>query len=121
MYIFVVSDYYATGEGQTTSILITPATPRYGRDYEVDPTYDIETNEYFPGKLKHTREQIAALEFVDRFGDWLSQGIDILSKEDFENRYSSMLPESIKSFVNKAEKDRPANFNWFSQFHANYS
>jgi len=121
MYIFVVSDYYATGEGQTTSILITPATPRMGRDYEIEPTFNLETSNYFPGKLKHTREQIAVLEFVDRFGKWLSQGIEVLSKDEFEKRYNYMLPESVKNFLTKAEEKPPANFFWSSQFHTNYS
>lgn len=119
--MFAVSDYYATGEGQTTSILITQACPHFGRDYEIEPSWDTEIGKYFPGKLKHSKAQITILEFIDRFGEYLSQCIEILSKEDFEKKYGYLIPEGIKNFINNTEDNQPANFFWASQFHTNYS
>lgn len=113
----IVSEYYATGEGQTISILITSAYPKYDRDYISKPKYNLETGEYDPGELKYTHEEIAKIEFINLFGTYFAQWAEILTLEQLLQKYEKCVPEMVINIL----KSKPANLNWYSQIHVNFS
>lgn len=119
--IFVVSDYYATGEGRTISILVTRAYPTED-DWDVKPTFEVGPDGKYifkNGNLKNTKDQIALNEFIDHFDTFYAMGAEVLEKEEFISRYSSFIPQSV---LKQTETDSDSgNFHYFSQFHINYS
>jgi hypothetical protein len=120
-YQFIACDYYATGEGRTICLLITRAYPKPD-DYEVVPTFTKDDDGkivHVPGVLKHSRKLIAAREFSERFGKFLTQGAVNLSREDFFNRFSRLIPDMTVKLLNS--KDTPGNFYFAQEFHFNYS
>lgn len=100
MYHFLVSDYYATGEGRTICLLITRAYPMVD-EYDKDP------------------DVIAEEEFTKRFGEFLSMGVEAVNQEEFMKRFGHYLPEYLKKLLEN--EDQPGNLNYMSQFHLNYS
>lgn len=58
-WVYMIGEYYGTGEGQTTCIMMTQATP-YGDDYSGE-------NKYVPVNSKQYR---AVREFHKQFGTW---------------------------------------------------
>lgn len=115
LYQYIVSDYSATGEGTTISILITRAYPR-ADDYE-----DLKV---MPPKLKegHTAKVRAAREFSEKFDGFYLRGAENLSREEFLRGYGHHLPQYIAKNILSAEGlDRPGNFNYSLQIHLNYS
>lgn len=120
LYTFVVSDYYATGEGRTVSLLITRAYPRT-EDYEVPPeTIYTEGKYHFnPGVLKHGPAFRALREFAETFGGWYARGAEVLSWEEMKRRFGSYLPAFTENVV--MSDDGPGNFNLHLQSHMNFS
>jgi len=100
---YVVSDYYATGEGRTISILIT-----YGSTREED---------YENGELKRSMNFILLREFALLFDWFYYQGAEILTKEEFLARYKSFISESVLKML----ESEIGNFHYYSQFHINLS
>lgn len=119
LYQFIVSDYAATGEGRTVSILITRAYPHVD-DYATKGYVD-ENGFFVSGKLKegYSPKVIAAREFIEEFGGWYAQGAENLSRVEFLKRYKHFLPEFAIKMLN--DPDQPGNFNFRQQFHFNYS
>lgn len=106
-YIYVVSDYFGTGEGVTKALLVTRAYPsRNDLDENHEPLYG-----------KHC---IAMNQFHEIFGPFLSYGAEVISKEDFLKRYEQFIPDYTKRVIN-GEVDTPGNFKWFGEMHINYS
>ena len=100
---FLVSDYYATGEGRTISILITRAYSRY-EDYKDDV-------------CQLSSEEIALREFKTHFDEWIAIGAEFLKKEEFISRCSKYLSDLVLKQLDSSS----GNFYYFSQFHINYS
>lgn len=117
---YLVSDYFATGEGRTISIMVGYNPPRVGRDYKVEPSYDLATNTYNPGELLHSLETIALNDFTDKFGAWLAYGMESLTREEFIRRYGSYVPKHVLDFTDP-EKDPAGHFTYHSQLHVNFS
>lgn len=119
-YVYVVGDYFATGEGRTMMFMITRAYPRTD-DYEVNPSLDTDGEGqwiYVPGVLKNTPEQIALREFREEFGDWFGRCGEVVTKEEFfEN--DQMIPPFVRKMVDS--DDPPGNFKWVTQCHFNFS
>lgn len=118
LYQFLVSDYYATGEGRTVCILITRAYP-HAEDYE-----DRVLTSHPPKRILkrgHTPKVIAAREFRDKFGTWYLEGAENISREEFIKRYGHLLPEFARKILDAEGDDRPGNFNFAQQFHFNFS
>lgn len=69
---YLVSDYYATGEGRTVCILITPAPA-----------------------TEHSSKLVAAKEFLELFGNWYIKCAENLPKDDFFKRYGHYLPSFV--------------------------
>ena len=118
---FMVSDYYATGEGRTVSILID--TPDINQsDYEIPPGYVVNAfgdKIWTEGFLKPEYDPKSTLlaKFEKEFGDFFSIGVDFLTEEEFFENYQDFIPDIIKEKL----KDRKIfNIFWKNQFHFNY-
>ena len=116
LYQFVVSDYYATGEGRTVCLLITRAYP-WSDDY--DKTSTQEGVDYCPTKLKNNAKFRAGREFIERFGGYLAQGSENLARAEFIKKYGHYLPGFAKNLLENPSQ--PGNFHFAQEFHLNYS
>ncbi|CAF34113.1 Hypothetical-Protein / belonging to T4-LIKE GC: 794 [Synechococcus phage S-PM2] len=104
-WVYMIGEYYGTGEGQTTCIMMTQATP-YGDDYSGE-------NKYVPVNSKQYR---AVREFHKQFGTWYLHGLKFLSKEDFFAEYSYYIPPVMMNLSNKScFKD------FYTRVHYNFS
>lgn len=106
LYQFLVSDYYATGEGRTICILITRAYP-WAEDYAEDEI------------IKHSAEYRANREFTVKFGGWYAQGAENLTREQFLDKVGHYLPEFVRKIL--TDPEQPGNLNFAQEFHLNYS
>ena len=89
-WVYMVAEYFGTGEGQTTCIMMTQALP-YGDDFTED-------NRYVPINSKQYR---AVREFHEKFGTWMLGGLRFLSKEDFFTEYAYYIPPVMMKLSNK--------------------
>ncbi len=96
-WVYMVSEYFGTGEGQTMCVMMTQATP-YGDDFA-------EGNFYVPVNSKQYR---AVREFHNQFGTWYLHGLRFLSKEDFFTECAYYIPPVMMKLSNK---------NCFKEFH----
>jgi hypothetical protein len=101
---FIVSDYFGTGEGRTLCFLMTQALAR-GDDFGEDNYSPITTKEYR-----------AVREFHQHFGTWMLHGATFLSREDFFEKYSILLPQKLIDL-----KDKNCYMNYYSELHFNFS
>jgi len=105
-YIYVVSDYFGTGDGASKALLVTRAYPS---------AEDLDEN-YEPKYGKHV---VATNQFREIFGSFLSHGAEVISKDDFLKRYDQFIPDFTKRVIN-GEVETPGNFKWFGEMHINY-
>ena len=104
-WVYMIGEYYGTGEGQTVCIMMTQATP-YGDDFSGE-------NRYVPINSKQYR---AVRKFHEEFGTWMLYGLRFLSKEDFFSEYSYYIPPAIMKLLNKScFKD------FYTRVHYNFS
>ena len=96
-WVYMIGEYYGTGEGQTTCVMMTQATP-YGDDYS-------EENRYVPVNSKQYR---AVRKFHEEFGTWMLYGLKFLSKEDFLTECAYFIPPVMMKL---------ANTSCFKEFH----
>lgn len=115
--IYLISDYAATGEGRTISIMITAAWPVH-EDYEIQPSYN--ENGLDPGTLKNTAEERAVREFNEKFGEWFATGVEILDRYEFFHRYGNHVPEYIYKMTDTENGTAPY-MHYSAQVHYNYS
>jgi hypothetical protein len=92
--LFFVSEYYATGEGITVSILITVGAPSNQENVES-----------------------ARKEFVELFGEFISIGIEQLTRAEFVPKVDKYIPPKILENLDTS----CCNFKYYSQFHINCS
>jgi hypothetical protein len=88
-WVYMIGEYYGTGEGQTTCIMMTQATP-YGDDYSGE-------NKYVPVNSKQYR---AVRKFHEEFGTWMLYGLKFLSKEDFLTECAYFIPPVMMKLSN---------------------
>ena len=101
---YIVADYYATGEGNTTCLMVTQAVP-YGNDYGED--------KYRPINTKSFR---AVREFHQKFGSWMLYGIKFLPKQEFFMSCVYFIPPVMMKLANsKCYKE------FYTKVHYNYS
>lgn len=112
-YVYLSNDYYATGEGRTICLLITRAYPRQ-EDYDGNSW---EAN----SKLIRTPTEIGKREFEEKFGDWMTFGVESYIREEFIQKFNNLIPATVLKEINNDSEDVPGNFNWFSQLHMNFS
>jgi cobalamin biosynthesis Mg chelatase CobN len=104
-WVYMISEYFGTGEGQTVCIMMTQATP-YGDDFTED-------NRYVPVNSKQYR---AVREFHKQFGTWYLHGLKFLSKEDFFTECAYYIPPVMMKLSNKScFKD------FYTRVHYNFS
>lgn len=121
---YLVSDYFATGEGRCISMMIT--RPQFEKeDYESNPNWYTDENGqwiYEEGTLKSGVSDTVVLTraFVKEYGEWYGRGIEILSREEFLKRFSSCVPEFVKNITDENEQPAPW-FEWKQQIYFNYS
>lgn len=115
--MYLVSDYAATGEGRTISILITQGLIM-PEDYEVKSSFD--ENGWNPGTLKNTAEERAVREFTDKFGSWMAIAVDVLDRYEFFHRYGNHVPEYVYKMTDPEDTKAPY-FCYHAQVHFNYS
>jgi len=102
--LYIFSNYAATGEGQTISMLITKAFPHAG-DFNPD------------GSVKFSREELALREFKSIFGDFFSSGGKIVEEHEFFQEVGEFIPDPVKKLL---QQKVIGNFKWFSQIHVNF-
>lgn len=94
--VYLVSDYSATGEGRTVSVMVFRPRIPYGM----------------------TREKYFEREFTRVFDEWWAMGAKEFTKEQFEAEYAWMMPELIYDMING---ENPPNLYWHTQYHFNFS
>jgi hypothetical protein len=104
-WVYMIGEYFATGEGQTTCIMMTQAPP-YGNDFPAN-------NTYVPINSKQYR---AVRAFHKQFGTWMLYGLKFLSREDFYTECAYYIPPVMMKLSNtKCFKD------FYTSVHYNFS
>lgn len=105
-WVYMVAEYFGTGEGQTTCIMMTQATAGHKEDFD-------EEHKYIPITSKQYR---AIRKFHERFGTWMLGGLRFLSKEDFFTECAYYIPPVMMKFSNaKCYKE------FYTEVHYNFS
>ena len=107
-WMFLESQYYGTGEGQTTCLMMTQANP-YGDDYDGKLSYP---DNYTPITSKQYR---AVREFHKQFGTWHLHGLRFHTREAFFKNYANMLPSALVNL-----KDQQCFLEYHSELHYNF-
>ena len=106
-WVYMVSEYFGTGEGQTVCIMMTQANPGHPEDFETS------TNRYVACTTKQYR---AVRAFHEQFGTWHLHGLRFLSKEDFFSEYSYYIPPVMMKLSNKS-----CYKEFYTKVHYNFS
>ena len=106
-WVYMVAEYFGTGEGQTTCIMMTQATPNCEEDFENSE------NKY----VASTSQQYRAVRaFHKQFGTWHLHGLRFLTKEDFYTQWAYYIPPvMMKLSTAKCFKD------FYTSVHYNFS
>lgn len=104
-WVYMISEYFGTGEGQTVCVMMTQATP-HGDDFSGE-------NKYVPVNSKEYR---AVREFHKQFGTWYLHGLRFLTKEDFFSEYSYYIPPAMMKLLN-----RSCFKDFYTRVHYNFS
>ena len=105
--VYMVSEYFGTGEGQTVCVMMTQANPGHPEDFENS------TNKY----VACTTQQYRAVRaFHEQFGTWYLHGLRFLSKEDFFTECAYYIPPvMMRLSYEKCYKE------FYTKVHFNYS
>jgi hypothetical protein len=106
-WVYMIGEYFATGEGQTTCIMMTQALPGQKEDFEKS------ANKYVACTTKEYR---AVREFHEQFGTWYLYGLKFLSKEDFFTECAYYIPPVMMKLSNKC-----CYKNFYTKVHYNFS
>ena len=120
--VYVVSDYSATGEGRTVSVLVTRARARRDEkynDYEVEPSFTDEG--YNPGVESNTPEFRALREFAEEFDGFWAMGAEVLDRNEFFHRFGNHVPEYLYKMTDTDGEFTPGGLHYKSQIHYNFS
>lgn len=104
-YVFMVAEYYATGEGRSVSLMVTNAYPRM---------IDYKDKDYKKG-LFTTRDYRAIREFYEKFDGFSTNGVEFYSEKDFISRYLMFLPPTLKDEIQR----KRGIIHYYSKFHLN--
>ena len=106
-WVYMVAEYFGTGEGQTTCIMMTQANAGHAEDFETS------TNKYVPCTTKEYR---AVREFHKQFGTWMLHGLKFLTKEDFFGDYAFYIPSMMIKLDNE-----PCYKTFYTEIHYTFS
>jgi len=107
-YLYLVSTYYATGEGTTVCLLMTQAEPCEDEDF-----CDTIPNKY--DNPVTTKQYRAVREFSEKFDKYYLDCAEFLPKQEFFNTYSNHIPQSLKNL-----RDTPGQKSYHSELHVNF-
>lgn len=121
--VYMGSDYYATGEGVTVSLLVARPIPT---EEDIAVPSKLEKDDtgvyvYVPPVLRDgTTERTMGLRlFIKEFDSWQAQGVRFFTREQFLEEYSAHVPTSVRRIL---EDERlPPGFSWKQQLYVNYS
>lgn len=121
---YLVSDYFATGEGRCISMMIT-CVEYNDDDYQTKPKWYTDENGqwvYDEGILKEGMSEVVSLtkKFVKEYGDWYGRGLEILTRNEYLERYNSCIPEFVKNITDPNKGTIPW-FEWKQQIYFNFS
>ena len=108
-FMFLESTFFGTGNGHTTSLLITSALPS-GEDYDKEAEYP---QNYEP---INSQEYRAVREFHSLFGTFALYGLRFHSKEAFFEQYGQYIPPIVARL-----KDEQCYKHFHTEVHYNYS
>lgn len=103
MFTYLVSDYSATGEGRTVSVLVTHS-------------YIFDDAVYKDDGLTPPLRKVRL--FSETFDAFWAQGMQELTQQEFESRYMWAMPEMVHRIIHD---DNPPGFSWSTQIHMNFS
>lgn len=106
-WMFMEAQYYGTGEGQTTCLMMTQANPGQKEDFENS------TNKY---TACTTKEYRAVREFHKQFGTWHLYGLRFHTREAFFKNYANQLPATLVKL-----KDQQCFLEYHSELHYNFA
>jgi hypothetical protein len=106
-WVYMVGEYFGTGEGQTICIMLTQASAGHAEDFETS------TNKYVACTTKEYR---AVREFHEQFGTWMLHGLKFLTKEDFFGNYAYYIPPVMMKLSNQA-----CYKSFYTRIHYNFS
>ena len=104
---FLVADWFEQGCGRTFFLMMTQATPE-GRDYNRDGE-----NPYTP---INTQEERAIRKIKEVFGEYFTQDVKFITREEFFTKYSQYLPPRLLEL-----KDELCYIDYHSKLHFNFS
>ena len=106
-WVYMIAEYFGTGEGQTVCIMMTQANPGHPEDFE------FSSNKYVPCTTKEYR---AVRKFHEKFGTWMLGGLRFLSREDFFSECSYYIPPVMMKLSNKQ-----CYKEFYTEVHYNFS
>ena len=104
---FLVADWWEQSCGRTIFLYMSQFTPE-GRDYNRDGE-----NPYTP---INTQEERAIRKFKEVFGEYFTQDLQFVTREEFFTKYAGYLPPRLLEV-----KDDLCNVDYHSKLHINYS
>ena len=104
---FLVADWWEQGCGRTFFLMMTQATPE-GRDFDRDGEH--------PYTAINTQEERAIRKFKEVFGEYFTQDMKFITREEFFTKYSQYLPPRLFEL-----KDELCNIDYHSKLHFNFS
>ena len=104
---FLVADWFEQGCGRTFFLMMTQATPE-GRDFDRDGEH--------PYTAINTQEERAIRKFQEVFGEYFTQDLQFVTREEFFTKYAGYLPPRLLEV-----KDDLCNVDYHSKLHINYS
>ena len=110
-WMFLEAEYYGTGEGQTTCLMMTQANPYGGDNGDFDRTLPYP-DDYKPINTKQYR---AVREFHKEFGTWHLYGLRFHTRDAFFKRNYNQLPPSLIKL-----KDQQCFLEYRSELHYNF-
>ena len=104
---FLVADWFEQGCGRTIFLYMSQFTPE-GRDYNRDGEN--------PYTAINTQEERAIRKFKEVFGEYFTQDLQFVTREEFFTKYSQYLPPRLFEL-----KDELCNIDYHSKLHFNFS
>lgn len=106
-WLFLVADWWEQGCGRTFFLMMTQATPE-GRDFD--------RNGENPYKPINTKEERAIRKFKEAFGEYFTQDLHFVTREEFFTKYAQYLPPKLVEL-----KDQLCFIEYHSKLHFNFS
>ena len=104
---FLVADWWEQSCGRTIFLMMSQFTPD-GRDFDLNGE-----NPYVPN---NTQEERAIRKFKELFGEYFTQDMKFVTREEFFAKYSQYLPPKLVEL-----KDQLCYIEYCSKLHFNFS